>query len=164
MLRYYAEEGERQKLLDALNRQIGDGELTCPRYSESVLLNAILHTQFSRAAEAGVYVEYRLTGIPAKLPIEDADLVSLVTNALDNAVSAAEGAGREKWLHISIDWSEGTLNLHCANAKGQAPPQKRKGHGHGLSIMKGIAGRYGGGLETDDYGDSFEIHVRISFS
>ena len=81
-----------------------------------------------------------------------------------NSGSAAEGAGPEKWLHISIDWSEGILNLHCANAKGQAPPQKRKGHGHGLSIMKDIAGRYGGGLETDDYGDSFEIHVRIRFS
>ena len=161
MLRHYAEAGQRQKLLDALNSQLGESDTSAPRYSDNALLDTILHTQFSRAYGGGVYVEYRLTGITAALPVEDADLASLLTNALDNAVRAAENAEHEKWLHISIELTDDSFIIHCANAKGRAAPQKRRGHGYGLSIMRDIAERYGGGLETEDLGDSFETLIRL---
>ena len=161
VLRHYAEAGQQQKLLDALNSQIGENEHEGPRYSDNALLDAILHTQFSRAFDAGVYVEYRLTGIRAALPVEDADLASLLTNMLDNAVRAAESAEHEKWLHISIELNGDSFDIHCANAKGSAPPQKRRGHGYGLSIMKDIAEKYGGVLETEDLGHSFEIRIKF---
>jgi len=162
MLRHYAESGEQQKLLDALDRQLGENDPAGPRYSDNALLDAILHTQFSHATEAGVYVEHRLTGIPAVLPIADADLASLVTNALDNAVRAAESAKHEKWLHISVEWTGQSLTIHCANAKGREAPTQRKGHGHGLSIMREIEERYNGDMETEDLGDSFELQIKLN--
>jgi len=162
MLRHYAEEGQQQQLLDELNRQLIDSSIASPRYSDNALLDAILHEWFSEADGAGVYVEYQLTDIPAKLPVEDTELTSLVTNILSNALRAAGDAEREKWLHITINWAGGVFTLHCANSKGRAMLPTKPGHGHGLSILRDIVERYNGRMETDDLGDSFEIHIRLS--
>lgn len=136
MLRHYALVGEQQKLLDALDHQLGESDIPGLRYSDNGLLDA-------------------------QLLMEDADLASLVTNVLDNAVRAAEQAESEKWLSVSLPFAGGILTLHCAKAKGHALRKKRRGHGRGLLILQEIAVRYGGEIETEDLGDSVEIHIRL---
>ncbi len=101
--------------------------------------------------------------LPVKLRITDTELCSLLSNALENAITAAAQVEEEKLrkVYIRAVVSDGKLVLSTENAyagslelEGEIPKSQRKvpGHGFGIKSMLSIVKRYGGlySFETTD--------------
>ena len=86
-----------------LDELIGENEKIRPVVqSGNEMLDVILNSKLSAAADAGIAVELARTQAPDKLPLTDAELCSLIMNLLDNAVEAASAAGVKR-RYIKLD-------------------------------------------------------------
>ena len=64
--------------------------------------------------------------LPPELPVEDVDLMSLLSNLLDNALEAA-GQAEDPWVEVTLRTRAGTLAVGVRNAlpPGPAPTWAR---------------------------------------
>ena len=77
-----------------LDELIGENKKIRPVVqSGNEMLDVILNSKLSAAADAGIAVEIARMKAPDKLPLTDAELCSLVMNLLDNALEAASAPG-----------------------------------------------------------------------
>ncbi len=136
--------------------------------SGNEMLDIILNSKLSAAAEAGIKVEIVKANAPETLPFSDADLCSLVMNIMDNAITAAAGSGEAEPLirlnvHVKSDYlafiCENTADLEkdMEQTKQQSKKETVQKHGLGQKIIAGITERYNGLLDTE----SGEHHYRI---
>ena len=129
------------------------------------MLDTILNGRLSAAIDAGVRVEIVKAEAPAKLPLTDADLCSLVLNLVDNAVAAAAASGAmEPFLRLNIHVKGNFLAFVCENSAAQAAevPAKKQTvpkHGLGLKIIRNITQRYEGMIDTEFEANAYRVRV-----
>ena len=85
--------------------------------------------------------------------INDTDLVSLMSNVLDNAVESARNS-TEKHIYLSINKNMGSDAMVCVNSCDTAPntvkgklittKKDKKNHGYGIKIIENIVDKYDG--------------------
>ena len=169
VIRHYASGSESSKLTAYVDKLLGGGTIVPATYTGHLLLDALLSTQIGRAERLGIYAEQEFENIPVRLPVNDSDLASLVMNLLDNAVEACGRINNdsEKWIYLRMAATAVGLTVVCRNA---APTgvtlrtsKSEAGHGHGIAILREIAGRYGGRVEIDIDEDSFEVAIQLFF-
>ena len=135
-----------EKAAAYLDKLIGENEKIRPVVqSGNEMLDVILNSKLSAAADAGIAVEIARMKAPDKLPLTDAELCSLVMNLLDNAVEGASAPGVER-PYIKLDFSvkEHFFAISCKNSTTMEHIQKETapGHGLGLKIIRQIVARY----------------------
>lgn len=135
-------------------------------------VNAIVNFERMRAASLGVALAPKLS-VPAKLPLPDNELCSLLSNLLDNAIEAAAASGAEdKTVELSVLRRESHLLIDVRNPVSQeVSPERRLSlvstkqdsqlHGYGTRIIRGIAKRYNGVCRFDMEGDRFIASVML---
>ena len=126
------------------------------------MLDIILNGKLSAAADAGITVELARTNAPAKLPLTDAELCSLVMNLLDNALEAA--AGTEcPYIRLDLCVREHFFVIFCENSTTLEHIQRETApeHGLGLKIIKQIAARYDNLLEVEYGTDYYSVKLAI---
>ena len=103
--------------------------------------------------------------LPACLLISEVDLCTLLGNALDNAMEAAEKSGNPV-IHVRCRVEKGLFMPQVENAlAGDETPDlattkaDKTAHGFGLPGMREIAQRYGGSLEASADHGRFELLV-----
>lgn len=145
---------------------IGQNEKIRPVvHSGNEMLDTILNGRLSAAIDAGVRVEIVKAEAPAKLPLTDADLCSLVLNLVDNAVAAAAASGAmEPFLRLNIHVKGNFLAFVCENSAAQAAevPAKKQTvpkHGLGLKIIRNITQRYEGMIDTEFEANAYRVRV-----
>lgn len=129
------------------------------------LVDTILNSRLSAAAEAGVHVRILRAEAPRQLPLKDADLCSLLLNALDNALQAAANPALEHpEIVIDLHLRGQLFCFSCENSTADPIPPAEAAqtetvpkHGYGLFIMERIAEKYGGILDTARTGDRFRL-------
>ncbi len=133
----------------ALTPGLGGGQRFCRHEFANVVLSAKAADMAARGLECNFQAD-----LPEQLPIADTDLCSLLGNALDNAMEAAEKAG-EKVVSVRCRAERGLFMLRVENAlAGDEKPDlsttkpDRGNHGFGLAGMREIAVRHGGSLEA----------------
>lgn len=138
------------------------------QYTGNTLVDAVLSAAFARADREGVYVEQELSPLPEKLPYDDADLTTILTNLLDNALEANARLGPDepRWLSLRIAPAGGGLEIACQNAApppdGETTSKADKGaHGYGLPLIRKAAARYGGRLELRRLDDCCGVTVTL---
>ena len=107
-----------EKAAAYLDKLIGENEKIRPVVqSGNEMLDVILNSKLSAAADAGIAVEIARMKAPDKLPLTDAELCSLVMNLLDNAVEGASAPGVER-PYIKLDFSvkEHFFAISCKNS------------------------------------------------
>lgn len=137
-------------------------------YSENFLVNALLAARLGPAREKGVRVECSAS-VPQALPIADADLCTLLANALDNAAEACERLprGADRFIRLDLAVRGELLILSCSNS---APPRASGApfatskpdpgsHGLGIPAMRRVAGAYGGALDLAQQGGVFTLRA-----
>ena len=138
-------------------------------YAENFLVNAILAGRLGPAQAQGVQVECRAS-VPEDLPIADADLSTLLSNLLDNAVEACARlpAHTTPFIKLSLEVRQDLFLLTCSNA---APPRPADcagfptskpdpdSHGLGLHAMRRVVEQYDGVLEASQTGGVFTLRA-----
>ena len=146
---------KRRRILDEL---IGENEKIRPVVqSGNEMLDVILNSKLSAAADAGIAVEPARMQAPNKLPLTDAELCSLMLNLLDNALEAASAAGvKRRYIKLDKHIQNNYFMFTCENGatlvwiyKETAPER-----GLGLKIIRQIVERYGNLFDTE-YGDGY---------
>ena len=148
-----------------LDELIGENEKIRPVVqSGNEMLDVILNSKLSAAADAGIAVEIARMKAPDKLPLTDAELCSLMMNLLDNAVEGASAPGVER-PYIKLDFSvkEHFFAISCKNSTTMEHIQKETapGRGLGLKIIKQIVARYDDLLETEYGTDYYSVKLAI---
>ena len=141
-----------------LDELIGENEKIRPVVqSGNEMLDVILNSKLSAAADAGIAVELARTQAPDKLPLTDAELCSLIMNLLDNAVEAASAAGvKRRYIKLDMHVQNNYFVFTCENGatldwiKKETAPER----GLGLKVVRQIAERYGNLFDTE-YGDGY---------
>lgn len=143
-LKKYFEEMS-SKLGDALNSYFDCGN------SE---VNAIVNLEKTKAASAGVELETDIL-VPKKLPFVETDLVSIMTNIIDNAIEECSRITRDKkTVSISMTTVGGSTYL-CVTNPTDKPKKAASGrmatvkgdkelHGLGMDIISRLTAKYGG--------------------
>ena len=154
-----------EKAAAYLDELIGENEKIRPVVqSGNEMLDVILNSKLSAAADAGIAVEIAQMKAPDKLPLTDAELCSLVMNLLDNAVEGASAPGVER-PYINLDFSvkEHFFAISCKNSTTMEHIQKETapGHGLGLKIIRQIVARYDDLLETEYGADYYCVKMAI---
>lgn len=133
------------------------------------MLDLILNHKLSEAQDAGIRIDVVKAEAPERLPLSDADLCSLFSNVMSNAVTAAKASGAEApHIRLDIHVKNSYLAFTCENSadKAHTAPQSKKEtvlreHGLGLKIIGGIVESYNGLLEVKQSDHAFEMRIAI---
>lgn len=135
--------------------------------SGNEMMDIILNSKLSAAADMGIRVEILKAEAPANLPLSDADLCSVVMNILDNALAGAAASGSdEPWLCLDFHDSGNFFVFSCENSARmeQTTPKIQKTvpkHGLGLKIVHSIAESCEGLVDTEQSEDRYRIRVAL---
>ena len=138
--------GELQVRFDELQPSVKTG---------NAVTDVVLSEVYEQCRKKGIAFESRFV-YPEQLKINPFDMSVILTNALQNAIQAAEGVGdpgimitsvvRERFFIISV---KNTVSERILLNEEGIPDTTKKdpGHGYGLKNIRNIAQRYKGDLE-----------------
>lgn len=163
LINSFIADGDLMKIKDYLASAVADIDALTPvRYCENETVNLILSTFDTRAKKQGVALCVNVK-LPQELGISDTELCALLSNALENAITAAAKTEDEKlrkvYIHALINGEKLVISTENAyvgkvNLEGELPKSTNTetGHGFGVKSMVSIVERHGGlySFETKD--------------
>ena len=134
------------------------------------VVDLLLEHKLQEARKAGIEVQTEIE--PVNLAVTEQELVSVLGNALDNAIEACQRMTEaHKWLTVKIHRTVGMTQIQIRNAYEQAPKEKHgklvttkedsKLHGLGIGRMECIMEQIGGTFRME-YGEGV-FTVTLSF-
>lgn len=129
------------------------------------ILNYILNSKYMIAKAKGIKIIYILN-FEKKLEIADIDLVTLLGNAIDNAIEHGVGDS----IEIKIEENGGYVNVTISNKVDKSvleynpdfeTQKKHRGHGYGVKSMREIIERNDGLLDFDEKDSTFICTILI---
>lgn len=139
-------------------------------HSGNEMIDIILSSRISLAADAGLQVEVARANAPETLPMSDADLCSLTMNLIDNAIEAARKSGSSQArLKLDLHVKNNFFVFICENSADMtSAPVKTKEtvpkHGLGLKIVRQIAERYDALLQAEFSSDMYKVSLALPLS
>lgn len=152
-----------EKTAEYLDELIGQNEKIHPVVqSGNEILDIILNSKLSAAADAGVQILFTRMQAPDKMPLSDAELCSLIMNITDNAVNAASAAER-RYIRLDAHIRNNFFVFACENSAAPNLLQKepRPNHGLGLKIIRQIMERYGNLIKTERGNDFYKVTLLL---
>ena len=109
------------------------------------MADAVLNQKYQQASEKGVGMLLYCNDLSG-IPMEDGDLVTLLGNLLDNAISASAKA-QEKSIRVRL-WREGDIyQMIVRNSIPEVsenyPEQEQRLHGYGTELVTAVLEKYG---------------------
>ena len=133
-----------------------------PSYCANPVINALLQVKAGQYESAGVTLDCRCE-VPVMIPIAGVELCSLFSNVLDNALRAArDSAQAAPTVELRSGLQGNVFTLFCRNSC----PEKlentlRPGHGLGLEILRDLAARHDGTVQTRQEDGTFFTTVQL---
>ena len=153
LLQGLAAKGDIEKIIRYLQTAESDLEAFTPiRYCENETVNLLLSFFETTAKQAGVVLSAEVD-LPKSLSISDTELCSLLSNSLENAITAAGTISipKKRVVSVRITVYKEKLLLCIENPyegdiilKEGLPQAKRNGHGYGTRSISAIAELHGG--------------------
>jgi sensor histidine kinase regulating citrate/malate metabolism len=168
----FATEGDLQKINEYLaSTEAAIDALTPVRYCENETVNLIISSFETRAKKEHV-VLHANAKIPVYLGVNDTELCALLSNALENAITAAAQVEDEKlrkvYIRAVINGSKLVISTENAyegkiEMEGELPKSKNTeaGHGFGIKSMVAIVERHGGLYSFETEGGVFVLHLML---
>ena len=137
-------------------------------------VNALLMAKMESAEQKGIEVRLEVSDPLKKLPLEAWELCKVLSNLIDNAISALGRKEEERKLTVAISMEDGKHVFRVKNNGPEIPGEQRElifhqgfttkkeeGHGTGLTIVKEITEQAGGtvSLFSDEKETCFEIRL-----
>ncbi len=136
------------------------------------VVNAVLNLKYVDALSKNILMVVRFNNL-ADIPLKDADIISVLSNLLDNAIEASEKCKKETPLiKVKFIVENGRMILAVSNfwngkinvQDGKFISSKRDGkkHGYGLENVERIVKKYSGIYMIDNKeGEEFKVVVSI---
>lgn len=168
LLSGFAEEGNMQKIKDYLVAAQGElDDITPTRYCENQAANLILSAFAGRAKQEGVslLVDAKL---PYELAVPDTELCAVLSNGLENAISAAVQVENAALRTVRVTCSVNRNNLLIMienpyigdiEMENGIPVSDKEGHGFGCRSIAAIADRRKGYYTFKVEGGVFTLRV-----
>ncbi len=173
ILQGMASEGSTEKIKTYLNIAQSDTDAITPiRFCENETINLILSTFFTKARQTGVKMTVDAK-LPGPIPLSDTELCSLLSNGLENAVSAAANCREPERRTVSVKATVHKANLLVSienpyagviSMKGGLPQASLEGHGYGTRSIAAIADAHGGQAIFSARDGLFTLKIMIPFS
>ena len=158
---------ELEKYIDNISGKLS-GERSCIR-TNNALVDAIINTKYKEMEEKGILCVLVLTELK-DLPMDDDDIVVILSNLLNNAIEACEKSEKkivkmkivkeDNDIVISVKNSyDGVIKKDCGELV--STKEDTDGHGFGIRNIRESVGKYGGtcSITYDDMDFSFSILI-----
>ncbi|QHQ62589.1 GHKL domain-containing protein [Anaerocolumna sedimenticola] len=168
----FAADGDLQRIKKYLaSTEAAIDSLTPIRYCENETVNLILSNFESKARKVNVKLQVDVK-LPEKIAVNDTELCALLSNALENAISATSQVEEEKlrkvYIHAIINGNKlvvATENAYVGKIEmeGDLPKSNRTdaGHGFGIKSMVAIVERHGGLYSLEIEGGVFILQLML---
>lgn len=161
------EEGHIDEALERIDQLCETNDRTAVRrYCANETVNIVLSSFSSDINKYGITANLRAAA-PETVRVSDADLFSVLSNALENAIIAASAAPEGKrFVDLDLRLEDGQLLLSVSNTFGRAPRMvdgmpvtQHAGHGIGTKSIKLAVERMNGNCQFRINGDRFELRA-----
>lgn len=130
-------------------------------------MNVLVGHKYRQAQAAGILFKGQIN-IPRSLTISEIDLISLVSNLLDNAIEACSYCSSgEAWINFQMAAQKQCLVIRMENSTDNThqsfttrKPDKQQ-HGIGLKSVQRIVKKYNGELDFEWQERSFSIEITL---
>lgn len=168
----FAADGDFQKIKEYLAcTEAAIDALTPVRYCENDTVNLILSSFESKARKLQVILHADVI-LPEELDVDDTELCSLLSNALENAITAAAQIEDEKlrkvYIHAIINGDRLVISTENAyvgklDMKGDLPisNSKEAGHGFGIKSIVATVKHHGGLYSFETEGGVFIMQILL---
>lgn len=150
---FYLEQGDvegARAYLASVSKAVAAGTAVVDTHNP--LLDAVLSKEYRQAARSGVLLNFDLCDL-ARFPLQNAELVTLFCNLLDNAIRGAAEADPPQ-VTLRIKKLDGAFVISVRNrvardiplTAGELPASTKAGPGHGMGLanVQSVLERYGG--------------------
>lgn len=161
------EEGHTDEALKRIDELCEAGDRTAVRrFCANETVNIALSSFNSDINRNGIIANLR-AAVPETVHVGDADLFSVLSNALENAITAASTAPQGKrFVDFDLRLEDGQLLLLVSNTFDRAPRMvdgmpvtRHAGHGFGTKSIKLAVERMNGNCQFRINGDRFELRA-----
>lgn len=138
--------------------------------SGNIVIDGMINYKLQNISNENVKIKTEIA-VPTKLDIETTDIVTILGNMLDNAITAINQADNEKILTIKIVFSQQRLIIHisnsfsgniiCKNDKITTTKQEHNKHGYGISNISKTVDKYNGYMEINYTKNIFMMDIII---
>lgn len=136
-------------------------------YSGNAIGDAALNEKLRVSTQKGIRFEYDGI-IPNETQISNTELASLLSNAVDNAIEAAEKSA-DKFVKVVCRYDRKFLKITVVNSyreqidvnKLTTTKTDKENHGYGLQIMKSVIYAYDGSIVFKTSDDEFTVEILI---
>lgn len=161
---------ELEKYIDNISGKLS-GERSCIR-TNNALVDAIINTKYKEMEEKGILCVLVLTELGG-LPMEDDDVVVILSNLLNNAIEACEKC-EKKTVKIKLVKEDNDIVISVKNTYNGvikkdcndfvSTKDDADGHGFGIKNIRESVSKYGGtcSITYDDIEFSFSILIPMS--
>ena len=137
----------------------------------NVVISGIVNLELTKAKIAGKKIKFRAV-VPPRLPFEDADLLSLITNIADNCIENFVPEDDKDKITISIltqnDYlrivSYNTVDTGKMSTRFLSTTKSGKDHGYGTKIIRNIVDKYRGHSSFSIDGNKFVCDCILDMS
>lgn len=135
------------------------------------VINSIINLELTKAKIRGIKIDVKVV-VPPSLPFQDSDLVSLLTNMIDNALENYYSENKES-LTVRIMKQNDSIrfivsnpvNMEKINLRALTTTRKTgRGHGYGTKIIKNIAVAYNGYVDFNVEDNHFICDVMLNLN
>ena len=164
-----AHEGKIDEQIRYIEEQLGKEVQTVDIIDTgNTLINAVLNIKYLEAKEKGIIIPFIADNLKG-IKISDSDLVTILTNILDNAIEAVQKCD-EKRIVFKIIKDYNTLIIDSTNPyTGTITDEDRlitskedkKNHGFGLANIKNTVKANNGNCFIDTEGGNFHISITL---
>ena len=132
-------------------------DISFPVNTNNPVLDILLLNKLGIAMSRQISVECSLV-VPYPSEINDIDFCIVLSNALDNAITACEQIehGMQKFIHVTGKLQGSFLMIEILNSY---TGKKAVNRGTGIANIKAVAEKYGGAMNIQTGGDVFSLSV-----
>jgi len=165
--------GSASEYIDNLLGDIDESKACCE--TGNLTFDSIINYKLKDIEKSDIKLDMNLQ-IPPALNVDDADIVTITGNLLDNALEAVAKVEEGKFIKLNIVLDNGALLIKMENAfNGEIKYLDKKdgreiaslkggcAHGHGLKNIKRSVDKYGGYVKIAHADNVFSAKILLSF-
>ena len=162
---------EDESVYKYVNELISDYDKATPSFCANRIADAVLVHEMQNAREKGVNLVISAQ-IPQEFFVSSVDLVSLISNVIDNAVEASQSSN-EKAVDFKAFCDKHSFNIICKNTysgelkkngkKLLTTKQNSDNHGLGIEIIKKVVEKYNGKYNAEYSDNEFNAVVYLPY-